>query len=211
VHDDLTASYLVDARDYHVGVSCPCCNLGDYHYYLSRLPAHRRWGRTTYANLFSNGNYGRLRERFVPVLRAAGRPVLLLSNWDRDYTRARDVLAGLDVISVPLSSAKYDEPIPNPRGSGFYQGGVVLWYSREREAAREMARELARRHPGAIFLIQLGPVANILVAEMARAEPSGIYLDMGHALDDLLYGEASRGYMSTAAPLCHDMEVDFRP
>lgn len=211
VSGDLVASFHVDAPAYHVGISCPCCNAGDYQYYLSLLPEHRRHGRATYANLFSNGNYRQLAAGFVTALRAAARPVVLVSNWDKDYQRAASALAGLDVIPVPLSAPGYDELIPNPAGEGFYKGGAVLWYSRERDAAREAARDLARRHAGAIFLVQLGPIANILIAEMATAVPGGTYLDMGHALDDLLYGETSRGYMVAEAAACHDMDVAWNP
>ncbi|HEU4730704.1 MAG TPA: hypothetical protein VFT22_22570 [Kofleriaceae bacterium] len=211
VSDDLRASFDLDTPHYHVGISCPCCNAGDYYYYLSLLPAHRRYGRTTYANLFSNGNYQRLAAGFIAALRAAGRPVVLMSNWDKDYARARAVLGGLEVIPAPQSAPAHDELIANPAGEGFYKGGAVLWYSRERAAAREAARELARRHPGAIFLVQLGPIANILIAEMAAVSPGGTYLDMGHALDDLLYGETSRGYMIAEAAPCQDIEVEWSP
>jgi hypothetical protein len=211
VSDDLLASFQVDAPSYHVGISCPCCNAGDYHYYLSLLTPHRRQGRTTYANLFSNANYGRLAATFMGALRATGRPVALLSNWDKNFERAIAVLSGLQVIAVPLSAPEYDELIPNPVGEGFYKGGAVLWYSRERDAARAAARDLALRHPDAIFLVQLGPIANILIAEMASVAPRGTFLDMGHALDDLLYGETSRGYMVAESAPCRDMEVSWNP
>jgi len=211
VSEDLRASFLIDAPGYHVGISCPCCNAGDYGYYLSLLPAHRRLGRTTYANLFSNGNYRRLAAGFVPALRAAGRPVVLVSNWDKDYGRATAALEGLEVTAAPLSSPAYDQLIPNPVGEGFYKGGAVLWYSQERDAARAQVRALAAQHRDAIFLVQLGPIANVLIGEMVAAVPDGTYLDMGHALDDLLYGEASRGYMIHEAADCGDMEVEWMP
>lgn len=211
VAEDLRASFHLDVSYYHVGISCPCCNAGDYEYYLSRLPAHRRYGRTTYANLFSNGNYRRLAAAFLPALRAAGRPVVLMSNWDKPYDRASAVLAGLEVIAAPQSAPAYDELIANPVGEGFYKGGAVLWYARERALARDAARALARRHPDAVFLVQLGPIANILIAEMATAAPAATYLDMGHALDDLLYGEVSRGYMVSEAAACRDLEVTWSP
>jgi hypothetical protein len=211
VSEDLRASFAIDLPGYHVGISCPCCNAGDHGYYLSLLPAHRRLGRTTYANLFSNGNYPRFAAGFVPALRAAGRPVVLVSNWDRDYGRAIAALDGLAVTPAPLSAPVYDELIANPVGEGFYKGGAVLWYAQEREAARAAVRTLAARHRDAVFLVQLGPIANILIAEMVAEVPDGTYLDMGHALDDLLYGEPSRGYMVHAAAACGDMEVEWWP
>jgi hypothetical protein len=211
VSEDLRASFAIDAPGYHVGISCPCCNAGDHAYYLSLLPAHRRFGRTTYANLFSNGNYRGLAAGLVPALRASGRPIVLVSNWDRDYARAAVALAGMQVIPAPLSAAGYDALIANPVGEGFYKGGAVLWYAEERAAARAAVRALAARHREAIFLVQLGPIANILIAEMVAEVPDGTYLDMGHALDDLLYGEPSRGYMVHEAAPCGDMEVEWRP
>ncbi|MEM7157121.1 MAG: hypothetical protein AAF799_29985 [Myxococcota bacterium] len=209
ITEDLAATLAVDRPGYYVGISCPCCNEPDHRFYMDRLPAARRRSRVTYANLFSNGNYPALAEGFVPALRAAGRPVVLVSNWDRDYDRARQVLAGLEVFAVPLSAREFDEPIPNPVGEGFYRGGAVLWYSQHRDEVRARARAVAREHAGAIVLVQLGPVANIIVAEMFDERPEGTYLDMGHALDLLLYGETSRTYMVGAAAMCRDMDVDW--
>ena len=207
--EDLAATLAVDHPGYHVGISCPCCNEPDYRFYAARLSPERRRSRVTYANLFSNGNYPRLAEGFVPALRAAGRPVLLVSNWDRDYARAREVLAGLRVSVVRMSGREYDEPIANPVGEGFYRGGAVLWYSKHREQVRAQARRLAREHADAIVLVQLGPIANIIVAEMFDERPGGTFLDMGHALDLLLYGETSRSYMVGEAAMCRDMDVDW--
>jgi hypothetical protein len=211
VTDDLAAALDHDCPGYDVGISCPCCNAGDHEYYLSRLAQHRRHGRTTYANLFSNGNYRRLAEGFVPALRAAGRPVVLVSNWDKDFAHARAALDGLDVTCIPASDRECDDPIANPVGEGYYRGGAVLWYSRHRDAIRARFRELALRHRGAVFLVQLGPIANILIHQMFVASRDATYLDMGHALDAILYGDPSRGYMVEDTAPCRDMHVEWTP
>ena len=71
---------------------------------------------------------------------------------------------------------------------------------------------LWRAPTGTRFLIQLGPVANILAGQMLEENADNTYLDMGHSLDGVLYGEPCRGFMigEPAAP-CADMDIAWEP
>lgn len=210
VTDDLGWAFDHDAPDYHVGISCPCCNEADHRYFMSRLSEARINGRTTYANLFSNGNWRHLADRFVDVIASSGRPVVLVSNWDKNYDRAKQKLLRNEVRAAPASEPFFDRPIPNPLGTGFYRGGATLWYSEQRDAILSAYRALASFYRDAIFLVQLGPIANILIHQMFEENRSNTYLDMGHSLDGIVFDEPCRGYMAGGETrICVDMAVSW--
>lgn len=207
---DLDRALRRDDADYYVGISDPCCNAGDYHYYAAQLGPERLRTRVTFANLFSNGNWKYLASRFQGVVSETRRNVVLLSNWDKDYRRARNGLPYNEVDVWPASAARYDQPIANRKGEGFYRGGAAMWYCEERDAIVSQFRARAAALSDAIVLVQLGPVANILIHEMFDANRTNTYLDMGHALDGILFGDPVRGYMAgEESKTCADMDVSW--
>ena len=54
--------------------------------------------------------------------------------------------------------------------------------------------ELAGRHDGRLFLLAGGPLAKVLVARMWAANPSNRYLDVGSAIDRVLFQRSTRPY-----------------
>jgi hypothetical protein len=207
--EDLNAALDHDDPDYYVGISCPCCAPDDHRYYVERLGPARLRGRTTYSNLFANDNWRRLNVDLLATLSRTGRRVVLISNWDKDYRRARSCLPYNEVVVAGASRAEYDRPIETELG--VLQGGAALWYCHNRATAAARYRALARANEDAIFLVALGPVANVLVHQMFLANRRNTYLDVGHALDGILFGDASpRGYMAgEPAPVCADMDVEL--
>lgn len=213
---DLNAAFDFDDSAYYVGVSCPCCDVAANEYYLQRLSDQRRRHRTTYANLFSNGNWKYLHARFQGILSEKRCRVVLISNWDKDYRRARNALPYNPVDVEAASAAAYDQPVPNALGEGYYRGGSAQWYCDNKPEILDRFRGVARSVDDAVFLVQLGPVADILIHQMFVANPANTYLDMGHSLDGILYGEPSvyRPYLiGVDAPMCADMPVgwDLQP
>ncbi len=62
----------------------------------------------------------------------------------------------------------------------------------------------------AVVLVQLGPVAKILIVEMFKANRHNTYLDMGHSLDGILFGDPVRGYMvGEESKICGEMSVSL--
>jgi hypothetical protein len=136
---------------------------------------------------------------------------VLISNWDKDYRRARNALPYNEVEVWPASAPAYDRPIANKLGEGYYHGGCVLWYCENRDATLEECRRLAGSMTDAVFLVQLGPVANVLIHQMFLANRANTYLDMGHSLDGILFGDAARPYMSGEdAAMCQDLDARCR-
>jgi hypothetical protein len=210
LREDLNAALDYDHSAYYVGVSCPCCHEPDHKFYRERVGEDRLRQRGTYANLFSNGNWKYLNAQLPGVLSDRRGSVVLVTHWNKNFERARNTLAHNAVEVAAAGSAAYDKPIPNKDGPGYYVGGCTQWYCDNRGQVLERYCTLAASRRDAVFLVQLGPLANILVHQMFLANPDNVYLDMGHALDPILYGEPSmyRRYMlGEESPMCTDMDV----
>jgi hypothetical protein len=208
---DLQVAFDCRHAAWFVGISDPCCNAADYHYYIDRLGPERVGTHTTFANIFCNGNWRFLAARFAAVISQTRRPVVVVTHWDKDFRRARHSLPYNEVFFEAACTAEYDQPIASKLvPGGFYRGGCALWYCDHREAIGARYVELARSFEGAIFLLALGPVAKILTHQMFLANPENTYLDLGHVIDGLLFGEFTRGYMlGEASRSCDDMPVGF--
>lgn len=209
--EDLDRAFAHDDPRYYVGISCPCCAPDDHRYYVERLNPGRRQTRTTYSNIFANGNWGHLNARLPGVLARSGRTVILVSHWDKEYDRARAALSNNEVVVAPAGRAEYDRPISDEAGRATLIGGSPRWYCENRQTAIARYRILARGYQDAIVLVQLGPVAKVLVHQMFMANPRNTYLDVGHGLDGIVFGDsAMRGYMAgQPAPACADMDVGW--
>lgn len=205
---ELSASFDYDSPGYVVGVSCPCCGPADSAYYIARLSEVRRRKRVTYANIFSNGNWQHLNEYFISAMSASGRLLVLVTHWDKDFDCARKALFRNRVIVVPIGDWRTDRP--KSFQSRFGRGGAVEWYCKTRAATRERFGELASEMNDAIFLIQLGPVSNVLVHHMFLSNRNNTYVDMGHSLDGILFHEPCREFMlGKPAATCEDMDIDW--
>jgi hypothetical protein len=215
--DTVFIEELNDAFDfenplYHIGISCPCCNRADYAYYVKRLSAREVAARVTYANLFSNGNWKYLKEWIVDALTAAGRTVMLVTHWDKNFDLARSFLPRTAVEIVPVGDIQFDQSRQNLRARRRQCGGAVQWYCENRVDVQQRFRALAASTCDAIFLVQVGPVSNVLIHQMFKINPRNIYLDMGHSLDGILFGDPSRSFQrGLESPMCADMDVSWDP
>jgi hypothetical protein len=199
-------SEALDCSDqgYCVGISCPCCGPADYSYYVDRVSSSRMQRQVTYANLFSNGAWKYLKARMVNVLSGTRRTVVLVTHWNKDFVRAKSVLSANSIEVLTVGAQSFD-------GRGRLRGGAVRWYCAERATLKQRFSTFASSITDAIFLVQAGPLANILIHQMFLANPRNTYLDMGHSLDPIVYGQPSRVFHTRedALPVCADMDVDW--
>jgi hypothetical protein len=206
----LNRAFECDAPNYYIGISCPCCGPADYDYYRDRLNHTRLHTRTTYANIFSNGNWRYFNERIIETSSATRRQLVLVTNWNKNFTLARRLLPSNAVEVVPVCEAAYEQPIADRAGEGDYYGGAVLWYCCSRDTVQAQFRTIASSFRDAIFLVQLGPVANILIHQMFLRNRENTYLDMGHSLDGILFGDPSRAFHSGEPwAMCDDMDISW--
>jgi hypothetical protein len=191
-------------QNYCIGISCPCCGPADYSYYVNRISSARLQRQVTYSNLFSNGAWKYLKTGVVNVVSGTRRTIVLVTHWNKDFARAKSILTENPVEVLAIGAKDFD-------GRGPFRGGAVRWYCAERAVLKHRFSALASSIADAIFLVQAGPLANILIHQMFLANPRNTYLDMGHSLDPILYGNPSRVFHTRedALPLCADMDVDW--
>ncbi|QSR85051.1 hypothetical protein [Methylacidimicrobium sp. B4] len=130
--------------------------------------------RLTFAALFANGNHDRFLEEFVPRLRRRDRPILFVGNARLSRRRLEETLGISDFLPL-LGDC------------------VQLWKRRERELLDllDLKASLAR---GALFLVAGGPLGKILIHALWKVSTENVYLDVGSALDPLLFEKPTRAY-----------------
>lgn len=128
----------------------------------------------TFAALFANGNHDRFLEEFVPRLRRRDRPILFVGNARLSRRRLEELLGISDFL--PLAG-----------------DCVRLWRRKERELLDlvDLKASLSR---GAVFLVAGGPLGKILIHALWKVSAENTYLDVGSALDPLLFGKPTRAY-----------------
>ena len=128
----------------------------------------------TFAALFANGNHDRFLEEFVPRFRRSNRPKIFVGNARLSRPRLEEALGISDFL--PLAG-----------------DCIQLWKRRERELLDllDLKASLSR---GAVFLVAGGPLGKILIHALWKVSADNVYLDVGSALDPLLFGRPTRAY-----------------
>ena len=128
----------------------------------------------TFASLFANGNHDRFLEEFVPRLRGTNRPIIFVGNARLSRSRLEEALGISDFLPLPGDCVK-------------------LWKSKERELLDllDLKASLSR---GALYLVAGGPLGKILIHALWKVSQENVYLDVGSALDPLLFGKPTRAY-----------------
>ncbi|MGD9897406.1 MAG: hypothetical protein AB7T14_10080 [Candidatus Methylacidiphilaceae bacterium] len=128
----------------------------------------------TFASLFANGNHDRFLKEFIPRFRRRTRPIIFVGNARLSRPRLEDALGISDFVPLPGDCVK-------------------LWKKRERELLDllDLKASLSR---GALFLVAGGPLGKIIIQALWRVSSENVYLDVGSALDPLLFGRPTRAY-----------------
>ena len=175
---------------YYYGLPCQCCNDSAKNQYLSRLQCSRK--NVTFANLFINGNYQSFVTRFNDYLVLSQRPCILLATTK---------------VKLPAASSTHDRTgiqAWNWADQYLLPENAVEAYRADAEAIEAAACDLAGAHRNAIFISVLGPLSEVLIDSAYRTNPNNVYLDVGSALDELLYGRKTRPYQQEESPYHKD-------
>lgn len=169
---DLLATLHHDEPNYLYGI--PGVNdfapISFFEQHLSVSPA-----QLTFATLFCNLNYRYFRER--------------LAAWSEPLV----VVASKHGAGRALGSLRVLEYVPMEHDC------VHHWeHFRDDEVMR--AADVAQRFDRTLFLVSAGPMANVLIDAMFRANPTNRYLDVGSSLDELVHGRKTRPYMYPGDP-----------
>lgn len=172
---DLRHALLCTDKNYLYGLSCTCCDKPNHDFLRNSVRAPLE--QLTFSNLWVNANFPVFNERFLPALRDSRKPVFICTG---SKARVSDLEARIHVGGF----------IPIP-------GNCVEYWEKHREHVRGLMDLRASQHNGAIFLFAAGPLSEILIYEMWKANPNNVYLDIGSTLDRILFRRQSRAYHHT--------------
>ena len=161
---------------HYVGISCSCC-WGEGHKATVDMSGQLQ-ERLTFANIFSNANYVRFLEEYLPVL--AGIDHIMFVHSERAD------LSGLPFTGVSMQIPSYN-----------------AW--REFEEIRDKLVKHVRYTRGWLYLFAAGPMSGALVAAALRENPDNTYLDIGAVIDPLMGLGDTHGYhqgKSTLTKVC---------
>jgi hypothetical protein len=158
---------VIESKQGHFGISCPCCDSASYEAYASGLQDCP----TFPANLFINANYFRWRV-FLPRLSEV--PVAVVRNTAADSNK----------LPFPV---QHSFAVPDD---------CVNWYENKRTEVSALIRQFARElEPRTVVLVAAGPLSEALIFFMWNENPNNTYVDVGSSLDEMLYGYKTRPYM----------------
>lgn len=80
------------------------------------------------------------------------------------------------------------------------KGNCVKYWEKNREHFRGILDVTASLNERTIFLVAAGPLSNIIIFHMWNVNRNNIYLDIGSALDPVIFDRASRGYHKAEHP-----------
>jgi hypothetical protein len=131
------------------------------------------WKKVTYSNLFVNSNFPHVAKFFNEL----ERPVHLIVNQ-----RGKD-----GEYPFKVSAKEY---VPDD---------VITWYTEAKDSIIERYETLAKNSKDTLFFVSAGPLSEIIIYKMYKANPNNTYVDIGSALDVWTHRKATRSYQVPGA------------
>lgn len=163
----LLDSFKYHHEDYHVGISCSCCQPME----------HVQWMRdnvgssnVTWANIFVNSNYEYFKDKFLPEFNKWEGRIILYANKE-----------GINK-KLPFRVDKY---IPLNLNS---------WKEPEVSQLIESSKTYSDEEENQLFLFSAGPLGNILSHQLHLHNKNNTYIDIGSTINPWIVGN-NRGYL----------------
>lgn len=165
----LHASLVHHAKNYYVGIACPCC-VGKEMFYGLKEQSKQPEAHLTWANIFVNSNFSRFKKHTVPHF--SNRRVFFIAH------KAADT----DGLPFKVETT--------------FRVGSNAWVQDHDRLLGELT-EYIKQHKveNALFLFSAGVLSNILTYELNKLYPNNTYLDMGSVFDIELGLGKTRGYL----------------
>jgi hypothetical protein len=174
---DLAEVLKVQGPDIHFGLPCRCCS-GDYYY--NRLIHGITESPIGPVSLFINNNYKYFLQ-WLTTLNGKGKSVSLLVNH----------MAGDKLDKFPFK-VQHFWPAPDH---------CVEVYEEKKEELLASVREFANSMTKNLVFVSAGPLSEVFILEMWKANPTNQYVDVGSALDQFTKnGMVTRPYHDPRHP-----------
>lgn len=143
---------------YYIGVSCPCCDLMGYSWYLSEKGSDET--HTTFANIFVNSNYDYFKNSLLPTFNTYDR-IFLIANENSNLIKLKEVLNFTDFYGIGPEAFKTDLDLID-------------------ELKEIISDEEIK---DSLFLFCAGPLGNVLSHQLWKFNKNNTYLDIGSTLN----------------------------
>ena len=121
---------------------------------------------------------------------------------DRNWAKARVLLDEIieeesgNIVLFCNENAKPDSELPFAKLVVRFPGLCVQWFEKHGEEALCRAVAMARNTTrNTLFLFSIGPLSEVFIYHMFKANPRNRYVDFGSAINVLLTGKTNRWYM----------------
>lgn len=163
--------------NYYYAISAPSDNVRDY----SFLKGHIKTDNITFANLWINANYQKMR-RFYETFT---KPAYVLCNH-----RANKKTFPFTVL----------EHFPFPDNC------VEYWLQHGDDYILQLL-DYTTNVQDQTFFVSCGPISEILIHRMYMANPNNQYIDVGSSMDEFVHGAKTRPYMNPASPYSREVST----
>ena len=134
----------------------------------------------TMSNIFVNGTYDFFLNKICKELQEKSSKIILICNKKARLTNIEKFFPGSKVYFGPSHPSE------------FWEHNSQKW--------KNFLLSIINREKDSIFLFALGPISSISIPFMANNNSLNTYIDIGSALDPLLYGKNTRPYHDTRSP-----------
>lgn len=163
--------------NYYYAISAHSDNIGDYEF----LKSHLKTDKLTFANLWINANYQKMKEFYSTL----DKSVYLICNHEARAER------------FPF---KVNEIFPFP-------DNCILYWEEHGEDYITQLLDYTSQLSGETIFVSAGPVSEILIDKMYKANPNNQYIDVGSSLGEYIHGYKTRPYMDENSQ--YSKEISF--
>ncbi|KIE59035.1 hypothetical protein A946_03080 [Methylacidiphilum kamchatkense Kam1] len=132
----------------------------------------------TFAALFANANHDLFLKEFHPRIKNWPYEIFFIGNSKLNPQSIRKVTGAKEILPI-------------------YGNCIRFWDKNKKEILAQLDW-MATRSDHSLFLIAAGPLGKILIHALWEISPKNTYLDIGSALDPLLFGKDTRAYHKDA-------------
>lgn len=128
----------------------------------------------TFSDIWVNANYDYFNKLFLETINRTKKDTIIITNPKAKIDVVRKHVRIKDLVPV--------------------RGNCVNYWEKKREYVRGVLDLTASLNERAIFVVAAGPLSNIIIFEMWNVNRNNVYLDIGSALDPVIFHRASRNY-----------------
>jgi hypothetical protein len=169
---DLRKSLICEDENFIYGISSR--NADEENYLFLRKFINQNLLYITFSDIWVNANYDLFNKLFFPTLDHTKKDVVIITNPKARINNLKQFINIKELIPI--------------------KGNCVTYWETKREHLKALFDLKASLTENAIFLIAAGPLSNIIIHEMWSINHNNIFLDIGSALDPIIFNRQSRNY-----------------